>query len=122
MNETKELILNLIERAKAGNHTKFEQLHFFSEYLTAYSIYNATNKIINILKYSANNLFQKYCRAVTKHQADVNLILAYKQLQCAVNYYIEELKIINEAIIDYESYLLKGNFIKAILFGEEREL
>lgn len=122
MNDTKELILDLIERAKAGRHTKFEQLRFFSEYLAAYSVYNATNKVINILEYSANNLFKKYCKAVTKHQADVNLILAYKQLQHTVNYYIEELKIINEAIIDYESYLLKGNFIKAVLFGEERDL
>lgn len=120
MDDTQELILDLITHAKAGRHTKFEQLRFFSEYLAGRTTYKATNKVVDTLEYSANKLFKKYCKAVQHQQADVNLILAYRQLQQATDFYKEELHIIEDALADYESYLFAGNFLRAFLFGEER--
>ena len=122
MDTTEELILKLINYAKTGEHKKVDQLRFFSEYLAAQATYRAAMKVVDILEYSANNLFKKYCKAVRSHQADVNLLLAYKQLQYTVNFYKEELKIIGDDMADYENYLWNGNFIKAVLFGEERDL
>lgn len=122
MNDTKELILKLIEYAKTGEHIKIEQLRFFSEYIAGRVTYRATKKVVEALEYSANNLFKKYCKEVQQHQADVNLLLAYKQLQYTINFYKEELIIINESLIDYENYLREGNFLKAFLFGEERDI
>lgn len=121
MDDTKELLLKLIEKAKAGEHTKFEQLRFFDEYVGGRTTLSATKKVTNILEGSANTLFKKYCKAVRQHQADVNLILAYKQLQQAVFFYKEEQQIIKDVLAEYENWLFSGNFLKAFLFGEERD-
>lgn len=122
MDDTKELILALIEQAKSGEHTKFEQLRFFNEYIAGRITHSAIKKVVVDLEYSADNLFMSYCKAVRKHQADVNLLLAYKQLQHAILYYKEELKIVKDILEDYENYLWEGNFIKAIIFNERRDI
>jgi hypothetical protein len=122
MDDTQELLLNLIENAKAGEHTKFVQLRFFNEYVGGWATYKATQKVADILEDSANTLFKKYCKAIKQHQADVNLILAYKQLQQAVDFYREEQKITKDILVDYENWLFDGNFLKAFLFGEERDI
>lgn len=122
MDGTKELILKLIAYAKTGEHIKIEQLRFFNEYIAGRITYRATKKVVEALEYSANDLFKKYCKEVQQHQADINLLLAYKQLQYTVNFYKEELIIINESLTDYENYLWDGNFLKAFIFGEERDI
>lgn len=120
MDDTKELILALITQAKSGEHTKFVQLRYFKEYIAGRITYNAIRKVIADLEYSASNLFKSYCRAIKRHQTDVNMLLAYKQLQQTIIYYKEEYKIVNDILDDYENYLWDGNFIKAIIFGEAR--
>jgi hypothetical protein len=120
MDDTRELIIALIDRAKSGEHTKFEQLRFFDDYAGARVIYSATRKVVATLEHSANNLFKNYCKAVKQQQADVNLLLAYKQLQLAISFYKEEVRIIKDILADYETYLCEGNFIKAFVFGEAR--
>lgn len=121
MDDTKELLLDLIENARAGEHTKFEQLRFFNEYAGGRATLRATRKVADILEDSTNTLFKKYCRAVRQHQADVNLLLAYKQLQQVVFFYKEEQRVIKDILTDYENWLFDGNFLKAFLFGEERD-
>lgn len=125
MDDTKELILELVENARDGVHTEFEQLRFFNEYIAARIMYKSLKKVIEDLEYSADNLFNTYCGAVKQQQADVNLLLAYKQLQLAVNYYKEESRIIKATLKDFENWLWNGNVvevIKTVLFGEERDL
>lgn len=121
MDDTQELLLDLIEKARAGEHTKFEQLRFFNEYAGGRVTLRATKKVADILEGSANTLFKKYCKAIRQHQADVNLLLAYRQLQQAVDFYKEEQQIIQDLLTDYENWLFDGNFLKAFLFGEERD-
>lgn len=121
MDDTKELLLSLIENARSGKHTKFEQLRFFDEYASGRATLNATKKVTDLLEDSANTLFKKYCKAVKRYQADVNLLLAYRQLQQAVDFYREEHRIIKDILVDYENWLFDGNFIKAFIFGEERD-
>ena len=122
MNDTQEILLNLIDYAKTNRHTRFEQLRFFSEYAGARVTYRSINKVVDVLEESADTLFNSYCKAVKQHQADVNLLLAYKQLQQASIYYKEESRVIKEILEDYENYLWEGNFISAVIFGEERDL
>ena len=120
MDDTKELFLALIEQAKSGEHIKFEQLRSFNGYTAGRITCSAIKSVIVDLEYSADKLFKSYCRAVSKQQADVNMLLAYKQLQQTIKYYKEELKIVKDILEDYENYLWEGNFINAVLFGEIR--
>lgn len=122
MNETQEILLSLIDHARTGEHTKFEQLRFFSEYAGARITGRATKRVVDILEESSASLFNRYCKAVSNQQAEVNLLLAHKQLQQAVDFYKEELHIIKRILEDYENYLWDGNFLKAFIFGKERIL
>ncbi len=122
MNETQEILLSLIAHARTGEHTKFEQLRFFSEYAGARAVGRATKRVVDILEESSVSLFIRYCKAVSNQQAEVNLLLAHKQLQQAVDFYKEELHIIKRILEDYENYLWDGNFLKAFIFGKERIL
>ena len=120
MDDTRELIIALIDRAKSGEHTKFEQLRFFDDYAGARVIYSATRKVVATLEHSADKLFKNYCKAVKQQQADINQLLAYKQLRLAISFYREEACIVKDILTDYETYLGEGNFIKAFIFGEAR--
>jgi hypothetical protein len=122
MNETQEILLSLIDHARTGEHTKFEQLRFFGEYAGARITGRATKRVVDILEESSVSLFNRYCKAVSNQQAEVNLLLAHKQLQQAVDFYKEELHIIKRILEDYENYLWDGNFLKAFIFGKERIL
>ncbi len=120
MDDSRELIIALINRAKSGEHTKFEQLRFFDDYAGARVVYSATKKVVATLEHSADRLFKNYCKAVKQQQADVNLLLAYKQFELAISFYREETRIVKDILTDYENYLSEGNFIKAFIFGEAR--
>jgi hypothetical protein len=122
MDDTKELILELMENAKAGEHTKFEQLRCFSEYIAGRIIYRSLKKVVEDLKYSADNLFKLYCSDIKQQQANVNLLLAYKQLQLTVNFYKEESRIIKAILRDYEKYMWEGDFLADLFLGRERDI
>lgn len=122
MNETQELLLNLIEYTKTGEHTKFEQLRFVREYITARTTYKAMTKVIVVLEGSATNLFKEYCKMIKQQEADLNLLFAYKQLLQAINFYKDELVIIKDILKDYEKYFWKGDFLADLISGKERDI
>jgi hypothetical protein len=122
MNETQELLLNLIEHAKAGEHTKFEQLRFFNEYIAARVVYRSLNKVIADLEYSADNLFKIYCKDVKRQQSDINLLVAYKQFQSAIDFYKEERRIVKTILADYEKYFWEGDFLDDLISGKTRDV
>lgn len=119
MDDDKELILELLRRADA-EHTPFEKLYTASGYLTAKVTRRSIKKVINNLNYSAAKLFTKYCKTVTSRRSDVYMLLAYKRLCQAVEFYHQELDIVNKALLDYEEWLWNGNIIRAFVFGERR--
>ena len=122
MNDAQELILALIDQAQTGEHTKFEQLRFFNEYIAARITHGATKKVVAVLKGSANKLFRHYCKDVKHQWADMNMLIAYKQLQLAVDYYKEEQKILKAILKDYEQYFWEGDCLKNLILGKERDI
>ena len=117
MDDTKELLLALIENARAGQHTKIEQLRFFSDYVGGFITYQATKKVIYTLEKAANTLFKNYCKDILHQQANINTLLAYKQLLHAANYYKEEQALLKDVLVDYEDWLFDGNFLYCIPFS-----
>lgn len=120
MNELKEFLLALVEHTRTGKHTKFSQLRFFSDYIGGRITYRATKKVIRMLEKAANTLFKNYCKDVPHQQANINTLLAYKQLLHAANYYKEEQALLKDVLADYEDWLFDGNFLLAVVFGEEK--
>ncbi len=122
MNDTQEILLNLINHAKAEEHTKFEQLRFFSEYVGGRVVYSSIKKVIDTLAIAANDLLKNYCKLIGTSQADINMLLAYKQLQLAIDFYKEEQKIVKAILADYEEYFWEGDFLKDFISGKERDV
>lgn len=122
MNDIQEILLNLIDHAKVGEHTKFEQLRFFREYAGGRVVYSSLKKVIKILATAAKNLFKTYCKTIGTSQTDATMLLAYKQLQQAIDFYKEEQKIIKAILKDYEKYFWEGDFLKNLILGKERDI
>lgn len=122
MKDTQEILLNLIDHAKAGKHTKFEQLRFFSEYVGGRVVYSSIKKIIDILSTAANDLLKNYCKLVGTPHTDINRLVTYKQLQLAIDFYKEEQRIVKAILADYEEYFWEGDFLKDLILGKERDI
>ncbi len=122
MNSTQEILLSLIEHAKAGEHTKFEQLQFFSEYVGARVVYSSIKKVSKILAIAAQDLLKSYCKLVGTPQADINMLVTYKQLQLAIDFYKEEQKIVKAILADYEEYFWEGDCLKDLISGKDRDI
>ncbi len=122
MNDTQEILLKLIDHAKTGEHTKFERLRFFSEYAGGRVVYSSIKKVIDILNITAKDLLKSYCRTIGTSQADINMLLAYNQLQLAIDFYKEEQKIVKAVLADFEKYFWEGDFLKDLILGKEREI
>jgi hypothetical protein len=122
MNETQELLINLIEYSQVSEHTKFEQLRLFSDYTATRVVYKATKKVVALLEEAAANLFKMYCKSIRYQQTDLNLLLVYKQLQQAISFYKEELQVIKDILKDFEKYMWEGDFLKDLILGKERDI
>ena len=122
MNDMQEILLNLIDHAKTGEHTKFEQLRLFSEYIGARVVYSSVKKVISVLNAAARDLLKVYCKTIGTAQADINMLLAYKQLRLVIDFYKEEQRILMAILADFEKYLWEGDWLKNLISGKEREI
>jgi uncharacterized protein YeeX (DUF496 family) len=113
------ILLDLVKHAD-DKHMNFTKICFWSDYIKWHISTWVIRLIIKDLKIAANKLFNSYCKAIKQNHADINMLLAYKQLHQAVLFYEEELQIIRSMLIDYEDWLADGNFFDAFVWGKER--
>lgn len=122
MNDSQDFFLKLIEHALTDEHTKFEKLLYFDTYAGARVAHRSVKKVIKVLYKAADSLFNTYCKLVSIQQADVNMLIAYEQIQQAIFFYKEEQKILKDILEDYESWLWDGHFFKAVFCREMRDI
>ena len=115
MKTDKELMSELIYNAERGQHRQFQYLRNYKEYFRSRQIRRALTILVSSLKQSLRRQFKNYCKAVTSGKADVIKLLAYSTSKVVLAFYEEELKIINDMIIEYECYLANGNLFDFIL-------
>ena len=115
--EAQELLLNIIEHTKEP-HTPFTFIINWAEFRFCQQNHRATKLIIRTLESAAASLFKDYCRDVADGSADINKLLAVKQLEEVILYYEKELETLERMLNDYDEYLGQGNFWYSILGGE----
>ena len=118
--EAQQLLFDIIEYAKNPN-TGFTFITTWNEFRFYQQNRRATKLIIRTLKAAAKNLFKTYCRAIAAGSADVNKLLAFKQLEDVIAFYERELDTVERMLNEYDDYLGKGNFWYSV-FGGERDL
>ena len=115
--ESQQLLLAILEQAKKQN-TKFTFITTWNEFRFYRQNRRATKLIIRTLEASARNLFKTYCKDIAAGSADINKLLAVKQLEEIITYYERELYTVARMLDDYDEYLGQGNFWYSILGGE----
>jgi hypothetical protein len=115
--EAQQLLLDIIEQAKEPN-TEFTFITTWKEFRFSWQKFRATKLIIKTLEAAAKKLFKSYCKDVTTGSADVNKLLAAKQLEDTIAYYELELTTLERMLSDYDEYLGQGNFWHSFLGGE----
>ena len=123
MQKTEEqLVLDIIEHAHKKQYTKFHRITSWKEYRFYYSNRLATKLIIKALKSSSKNLFKEYCKDVKDGAQDFSKLLAYSQINEITTFYELDLVLIQNMLNEYDKYLNEGNFWKAVILEEEREI
>ena len=122
MKDEKELLAEVIKRAEAGEHIKFEYIKSWQEYKARVLNYKATEMLIKGLERSTKSLLKRYCKAVELGQGDVTTLLVRKTLLDTKSFYDKELAMIDDMISEYDAFLHDGNFISQFLLYETRPI
>ena len=114
METDKNLLVELITNTERGQHRPFQLLINYREYFRARKIRRAHKLLVASLKQSLDKQLKKYCKAITAGETEVIKLFAYCTINKVLEFYEEELRIINDMIDEYECYL-EGNLLDFIL-------
>ena len=115
MQTDKDLMSELVYNAESGKHRQFQYLRNYKEYFRARQVKRALAILVSSIKQSLKRQFKNYCKAITTGETDVIKLLAYSTSINVLKFYEEELKTVNDMIIEYECYLVNGNLFDFIL-------
>ena len=113
--DDQNLLIELLNTDEFGEQSKFELLQTWQEYKVARKVRRTTKVVLRWLSDLSNNQFKNYCRSVKSGATEVNKLIAYVTLKKVEQFYLEELRIIEDSIDEYETYLLSGNWPDFIL-------
>lgn len=120
--DQQQMLADIVKKAEAGEHTKFEYIRSWKEYKQRKMNSYALDMLIDSLEHSTKLLLKKYCRAVEKGQADVTTLLVRNTLFSTKAFYELELAAVIDMISEYEAYLWDNNFLNQFLFYEIRPI
>jgi hypothetical protein len=122
MKDDKEMLAEIVKRAEAGEHTKFEYIRSWKEH-KQYKINSAAlDMLIDSLEHSTRVLLNRYCKAVEKGTSDVTTLLVREKLLAIKAFYELELGMIQDMLSEYDAFLWDGNFLGQFLFYEIRPI
>lgn len=114
------ILSELTSFMEAGEHTKFQLLQSWQEYVFTRKVRRAIKTLIKSLRVSAKKQLKHYCKDVIGGKSDFNRLLAYNYINNILNFYLGELKIAEEMLDEYEQYLAAGNWINFLWHGTTR--
>ena len=100
-----QMILKRIEHGQLSEPSEFQLIRNWSDY-RYYSEKRRSFKIVvrGLLK-GSNRLFKKYCQEITRGNDNINKLLAYQQIQKAINFYLQEIDTFTNMLNEYRGYL-----------------
>ena len=120
--DEQQMLADIIKKADAGEHTKFEYIRSWKEYKQCKMSCAALDMLIDSLDHSARSLLKRYCSAVEKGRADVTTLLVRERLLTTKAFYESELKMRADMLSEYDAFLYDGNFLSQFLFYEIRPI
>lgn len=116
-----ELAEQLIQRAKEGDHSKFEFIRSLEEYFAAKMIKKALKKVVKSFSTPRNNLYIAYIKDIEEGTNDLNVILAFSELEQVIKFYNDEIGIISDMVDEYVTYVHSGHILDTIIGNYRKE-
>ncbi len=120
--DQQQMLADIVKKAEAGEHTKFEYIKSWKEYKQRKMNCGALDMLIDSLEHSTRSLLNRYCNAVKKGCADITTLLVREKLLTTKAFYERELGMIQDMLSEYEAYLWDSGFISQFLFYEIRPI
>ena len=111
-NETQQFLTTLFERAQNGEPTPFQYLLHINEYSFCRKQRTSLKILLKVLHRTEKQIFSAYCKALSTDTADINQLLAYRQLKGIIRFYQTEYDTVDSMLTDYKNYLRAGNFFR----------
>lgn len=119
--DVQQMLTTIIDHAQSSESFEFR----FIDSWTAYKFYKDKRRsfriLVKALESGSERLLKNYCKKVISGTANLNSLLAYKQLLRIIDFYKQELNTITDMLDEYEAYLMHGNFFWSYL-GEIRSV
>jgi hypothetical protein len=112
------LLSELAAFADSGEHTKFQLLQNWQEYKHYRKVRYSIKVVLKFLNITAEAQFKSYCENIISGEQDIYKLLAYQYIVRIVNCYLEELRIVQDMLEEYEYYLASGNWLDFILLRQ----
>lgn len=120
-NDYTQVLAELLNRAQAGKHTKFEYICTLREYKFRKIERRTIKFVIKNLNSNAKSLFKSHCKDIKQGTSDVTKLLLRNAILSAIEFYREEFLIFDDMIREYEAYLACDHFISSFV-GEIRPI
>jgi hypothetical protein len=115
--EDHQSLINILEYTHTAKPFEFRLITNWLDYCYYRRRHKAYKLLVRGLERSADQLFKKYCKAVTSGVSNVTSLLAYKRLVTAAIFYKKELDTLTDMIDEYETYLFSGNLCWTFILG-----
>ena len=119
MKTNEDLASELMQKAESGKHRQFRFIRNWQEYSRTRKLRQTHLLLVASIRKSADSLFRQHCKSVIIGQSDVIKLVAYCTTIKVLRFYEEELKTIEDMLIEYECYLAAGNW-PDFIFGTQR--
>jgi hypothetical protein len=119
--QTQKILAGILDYANAGQHIEFRLLDSWQVYRSIQQKRKIAKRLVKNLRFTHKLLFKKYCAEIPEHTTQLTKLLVCNTIKNAADFYTEELKTLTDMAEEYECYLLSGNFLDFIFYGERPE-
>lgn len=118
----KELVNQLVEKAKTGKHSSLEGIRNYPTLQVALEYKKALKKVIKMFKVTKKNLCKTYIEYIKGDIDYLQVLFEYNTSAICLDFYKDELDILDAIIGEYCDYLiLPWNMLKSYWWGYERD-
>lgn len=119
--DEQQMLADIVKRAEAGEHIKFEYIRSWKEYKQRKMNCYAVDMLVDSFEHSTKSMLRRYCKAIIRGNADVTTLLVRNKLLTTKAFYEKEREMLLDMLHEFEAYLMDSNLLDSF-FGEIRPI
>lgn len=121
----KAMIPELLRRVRNNEHSKYEELNTYNEYLAAKIISRVNKSLVRSFDKTSKRVFKDYLQKMADGLDDIKLLFDYNMLRKSVEFFKEEDNILLKAIKNCRDFMWNttpANFKKFVFQEYDRRV